>query len=104
MASEANARIQWVCMAGVLVAGAAVGVGASEWAVLLLCCGLVTGAEALNTAIEKLADRVTEEREETIRIVKDAAAGGVLLVSLGAAAAGLCILGPRLWLLVSSRG
>ena len=69
---------------------------AVEWAVVLLCCGAVTGAEALNTAIEKLADRVTTEREESIRRIKDAAAAGVLLITLGASAAGSVILRPRL--------
>lgn len=72
----------------------------TEWAVLALACGGVTGAEALNTAIEKLADRVSTQREESIRLVKDTAAGGVLAVTLGAVGAGLAIFGPRLWALV----
>ncbi|MES2705666.1 MAG: diacylglycerol kinase family protein [Verrucomicrobiota bacterium] len=93
-----------VHVAGALLA-AAMGVWlkitSTEWAVLAVACGAVIGGEALNTAIEKLADRVTPEREEAIRLVKDTAAGGVLAVTLGAVAAGLGIFGPRLWALVS---
>ncbi|MDB6133639.1 MAG: diacylglycerol kinase family protein [Verrucomicrobiales bacterium] len=73
---------------------------ALEWAVLALACGSVIGAEALNTAIEKLADRVSTEREEAIRLVKDTAAGGVLAVTLGAVGTGLGIFGPRLWTMI----
>jgi diacylglycerol kinase (ATP) len=47
--------------------------------------------------VERLADRVCRERDEGIRIAKDAAAGAVLVASVAAAAAGLFILGPKLW-------
>lgn len=71
-----------------------------EWCVVILCCGLVWVAELVNTSIEWLADRVTMEREESIRNIKDAAAGAVLAASVTAAAAGAVVFVPRLWSLL----
>ena len=41
-------------------------------------------AEAVNTALETLCNRVTTEADETIRIVKDIAAGAVLISAVAA--------------------
>jgi diacylglycerol kinase (ATP) len=87
-------------MIGVGALGIWLGTTPLEWAVLALAAGGVIAAEALNTAIERLADRVSGEREEAIRLVKDVAAGGVLAATLGAVGAGLAILGPPLWRVV----
>lgn len=67
--------------------------GRLEWAALCLCFGLVISLEIVNTALERLCDRVTREREPAIGAVKDMAAGGVLAASLatvGVAAALFC--------------
>jgi diacylglycerol kinase len=71
-------------------------VSGTEWAILSLATGAVIAAEAFNTAVERLADRVTTQREQTIRILKDTAAGAVLASSIGAALAALAIFGPKL--------
>jgi diacylglycerol kinase len=78
-------------------------VSALEAAVLLLAVGLVISAEVMNTAVERLADRVCREQDEVIRIAKDAAAGAVLVAAVTAAAAGLFILGPKLWAVLLNR-
>ena len=53
-------------------------------------------AEALNTAVEFLADEVTLERRERIGQAKDVAAFGVLVAAVGAAAVGVLVFAPRL--------
>lgn len=93
---EACGRVHAVCAVAVIAMGIWLRVSAVEWAVLSLSIGAVIAAEALNSAIERLSDRVSREREEAIRITKDAAAGGVLAVSIGAAGAALAIFGPKL--------
>lgn len=93
---EACGRVHAVCAIAVLALGLALRVSYLEWAVLALCTGAVMGAECFNSALERLADRVTSEREETVRILKDCAAGAVLAVSIGAALAALAIFGPKL--------
>lgn len=66
----------------------------------MLAIGWVWTAEAFNTAIERLADRVTAERDPQIGIVKDLAAAGVLVSAVGAGVIGLLALGPKaFWLL-----
>lgn len=89
-------------LAALAVAGMAwwLRVSAHEAAVLALAGGLVMAAEVMNTAVERLADRVCRERDEGIRLAKDAAAGAVLVASVAAAMAGLFILGPKLWVVV----
>ncbi len=67
-----------------------------EWCVVLLAVGLVIAAELLNTAVEVLADRVSKEREEPIRRVKDAAAAAVLVAALAALGVGLVVFLPKL--------
>lgn len=71
-----------------------------EWSSVLLATGLVWTAELLNTALEVLADRVSKEREEPIRLAKDAAAAAVLMAALAALGVGLMIFGPKLWRLI----
>lgn len=96
MVREPTARVHAVCLCAVIIMGIALHVAAGEWAILSLACGAVIAVETLNTAIERLADRVTSEREETIRILKDTSAGAVLAASIGAAGSALAIFGPKL--------
>jgi diacylglycerol kinase (ATP) len=57
-------------------------------AILIAVCALVLVTELLNTAIEHLADHLHPERHPQIKIVKDCAAGAVLLASASAAIVG----------------
>lgn len=80
----------------VLMAGAVLNLTRGEWIAIALCFGLVLAAEALNSAIEELADTVHPDRHPGIGRAKDLAAGGVLLTALATAAVGLIIFLPRL--------
>lgn len=80
--------------AAVVAVGLVYDVSSGTWAVLLLSVGMVLGAEAANSAIERLADAVQPERDPAIRDVKDVAAGAVLVVSVAAAAVGAVALWP----------
>lgn len=51
--------------------------------------------EAVNTAIEKIADMISPEYNETIKQIKDLAAGAVLFVAIAAAITGLLIFAPK---------
>jgi len=53
--------------------------------------------ELLNTAIEKLSDRVTREPDPAIKRIKDMGSAAVLLSLLAAAAAWIWIAVERLW-------
>lgn len=62
-----------------------------RWAILLLTCAGMLALETVNTALERLADKVTEERSHRIRIAKDCAAGAVLLWAVFAVAVGVLL-------------
>ena len=79
----------------VLVGAVWLRLSAVECAVLAIAVALVFGAEAANSAIERLADAVTIERHPLIGAAKDLGAACVLLASLGAFVVGLLIFGAR---------
>lgn len=64
---------------------------AERWVLLLLSCCAVLVSEALNTAVEKLADKVSPEIDPLIRAAKDCAAGAVLISAIFAAVIGVIL-------------
>jgi diacylglycerol kinase (ATP) len=67
-----------------------------EWLAVIFAIASVIGAEAMNTALEKVVDLASPEWHETAGQAKDAAAAAVLIISLGAAAVGAIIFLPKL--------
>ena len=61
------------------------------WAVSILAGAGVLAAEMFNTAIERLADHLHPAQHPEIRIVKDCAAAGVLIIALGALGVGAAL-------------
>lgn len=96
LATQPNARLHLAATVLVMMAGAYFRVSTMEWIALSFAIALVWVAEALNTAIEFLADEVTLERKEGIKRAKDVAAFGVLAAAVGAAAVGLLVFVPHL--------
>lgn len=85
---EHNAWVHLAATVAVILAGFALDLSLADWRWIVLAIALVWLAEALNTAIEELADRVCSEFDPAIGRVKDIAAGGVLVASIAAAAIG----------------
>lgn len=84
----------------VVVAGLFFTISLTEWMLCLLCFGLVIGAEMMNTAIENLVDLASPQKHELAGKAKDMAAGAVLVCSIFAAAVGLIIFLPKVWMLI----
>ena len=89
---DKSVRIQLVLGTIVVTAGIFLHLSWMEWAVILTLTGLVITAEIFNTAIERLCDFIHPAQNEKIGKIKDYSAAAVLLMSLTAAAAGICIL------------
>ena len=68
------------------------------WAVLVVTIFAVISAELINTAIEKAVDTATKEISPTAKFAKDAAAGAVLVVAVGALLVGVCLFGDVRWI------
>lgn len=67
------------------------------WAIVALTISFVLATELMNSAFEALVDYLHPKRHEEIRIIKDIAAGGVLLASGGALLIGILLLIATLW-------
>jgi diacylglycerol kinase (ATP) len=93
--SQHNAWIHLLATVVVIALGFYVGLSAMEWCVIVLAIALVWVAEALNTAIEFLADEVTQERREGIGRAKDVGAGAVLLAAITSVILGLLVFVPH---------
>jgi diacylglycerol kinase len=65
-----------------------------EWALIVFAIALVWLAEAMNTAVEFLADEISGEWRTRLGIAKDVAAAGVLIAAFGSAVIGALVLGP----------
>lgn len=96
MRDEHNSRIHLFAMACVIVFGFILHISPLEWCVVALCCGAVLMAEAMNSAVEALADLVSPEFHPLVKKAKDVGAAGVLMMAIAAAIAGLIIFLPKL--------
>ena len=94
--SEPNARIHLVATIAAVSAGIFFRISNTEWCIILIVIALVWAAEAINTVIEKLVDHLFPEYHETARIVKDIAAGAVLVCAIVALICGLIVFLPKL--------
>lgn len=93
--SQPNACIHAVVMVMVVAAGFWLNISLTEWCVVALCIGGVLMAEAFNTAVEALADKVSPGYDPLIKRAKDVAAGAVLIFVFAAVAVGLMIFLPK---------
>jgi diacylglycerol kinase (ATP) len=94
--TQHNAWIHAAATLAVIGTGLLLGVTAAEWCWLVLAIVAVWTAEALNTALELLADVASPEFHPLVEQAKDVAAGAVLISALGAVAIGVLVLGPYL--------
>lgn len=93
--STPNARIHALAVVVVVSAGVIWRLSISEWCAILLCIGSVLAAEAVNTAIESLADKISPEKDPLIGRAKDLAAGAVLILAITSVAVALIIFIPK---------
>ena len=63
----------------------------TEFAVVALISGAVISAELINTALERLCDRVTTEFDTNIKYIKDVCAAAVLVLAAAAIAVAFLI-------------
>ena len=68
-----------------------------QWLIILLCIGAVMSLEIINTAIEVLADHLHPEQHPAIGLVKDLAAGAVLIAAVISGIIGCLIFWQPLW-------
>jgi diacylglycerol kinase len=94
--SEYNMRIHLAAAVGVILVNYQLRITRTEWLITLMLIGLAWMAEVFNTALEKLADRVTQDHDPLIGQAKDLAAGAVLIICFLAVVCALIIYVPYL--------
>lgn len=88
---EHNIKVMLVGGAFALVCGLVVGLDATSWAVLVLCCGVVISSELVNTAIETVVDLVSPEFHPLAGRAKDIAAASELVLCIAVGLVGILI-------------
>jgi diacylglycerol kinase len=94
---EHSMRFHMVAAITVIVFNVLLKVSQTEWLITLMLIGIAWMAEIFNTAIEKLADRVTTHHDPLIGQVKDLASGAVLIMCVFCALCAIIIYVPYLW-------
>lgn len=102
--TEANMRFHALAALAAVLLGLALRLGPDEWLWVALAIAFVWSAELVNTAVERLVDLVSPERQPLAKAAKDTAAGAVLVAAVFAVVVGLAVFGPRLWALLTGTG
>lgn len=89
--TERNIRVHLLVFILVLIAGIAFGISKIEFLLIFAISAVNFSLELVNTAIERLADKVSPVYDEQIGVVKDVMAGAVLVSSIFAIIFGLVI-------------
>lgn len=98
--SQINMKIHVTVMLLVIIAGIILKLNSSKWKICIILFSLVLSGELFNTAIEAIVDMVMPEFHPKAKLAKDAAAGGVLVLAIGAVIIGLMIFIPEIIKLV----
>ncbi len=94
--TERNAKVHVMAAILAIALGLWLKLSATEWCLIILCVISVLGMEGVNTCVELLADFIHPEKHDKIKIIKDIAAGAVLIAASGTAIIGLIIFTPKL--------
>ena len=91
--SERNIKVMLGGFALAVVAGLVVGLDATRWGIVLLCCGAVLSAELFNTSIETVVDLVSPEYHPLAGRAKDIAAAAVYVLCVFVGLVGVGVIG-----------
>ena len=94
--TQANFRIQLFLAILAIFLSILLKLSQFEWIIVLLLIGFVLSAEAVNSSLEILCDKIEKDYNESIKNIKDIAAASVLISSLIAFIVGLVIFLPKI--------
>lgn len=97
--SERNATVHVCVLLLVIAGGTYFQLSSVEWMFIAVAAGFVLCAEAINTTIEHLMNFIHPEHDAKVGVIKDIAAGAVLLSVVAAVIVGTIIFAPKLMVL-----
>lgn len=92
--TQPNAKIHLLATVVAVAGGIFYRIELTKWLAIILAITTVWAAEAINTAIELLADAVHPSFHPLIGKAKDIAAGAVLVLTAGALIIGIIVFKP----------
>ncbi len=100
--TQKNAWVHALASVCVLILGLWLSLPARDWATLVVVIAMVWSAEFFNTSIEAVVDLASPTHHPLAKVGKDVGAAAVLIAAGAAAVVGLLVLGPPLWVKISS--
>lgn len=94
--NEPNFRLQLIIVAVSTFLGFHYNISNVEWAILIVVMGTLLSAEMLNTVVEEFMDHLIKEESVGVKIIKDLAAGFVLVTAITALLIVILIFGNRI--------
>ena len=94
--TQHNIWIHSLAIVVVVIAGFIFKLDVMEWGLVVLAIGLVLAAEMINTAMEWLIDLVSPDYSEKAGLIKDVAAGAVLVAAVISVIIGAIVFVPKL--------
>jgi diacylglycerol kinase len=94
--TQHNIWIHSLAIIVVLTAGFIFKLNLQEWSLVVLAIGLVLVTEMINTAIEWLVDLLSPEYKEKAGLIKDVAAGAVLIAAVISVIIGIIVFLPKM--------
>jgi diacylglycerol kinase len=89
-------KIQIIAAASAILLGYFLDLSPTEWALVLLAIGSVLTAEVFNSVVENIMDFSHPNQHPIVGIIKDMAAGGVLISALISLIIGCIIFIPKI--------
>ncbi|WMM23497.1 diacylglycerol kinase [Tissierella sp. MB52-C2] len=94
--TEKNMKIHYAIAIGVIILSLFFDFSRVEFLLLLFSITLVVVAEMVNTALERVIDLITQDYHPLARLVKDVAAGAVLIAAINSIIVGYLLFFDRL--------
>lgn len=93
---EPNFRIHLLATIVVVTLGFVWNISIYEWLAIIFVTGIVIITEAINTAIEKICDKIQPQKDQDIKVIKDIGAAAVLISAIMAVVVGIIIFTPKI--------
>jgi diacylglycerol kinase len=81
--NEANFRVQVVIVILAVIFGKLFKISNVEWAIITISMSLLLASELVNTTVEEIMDHFVKHDNPVAKVVKDLAAGFVLINAIG---------------------
>lgn len=100
--TQQNFRIHLLVAIIAVMGGLCLHIGQLQWIAITICISTVLAAELMNTAIEKICDHINPSHHPQIKVIKDVAAGAVLVITIMSLVTGLLIIVPAIFNRINS--